>query len=114
MFPQPVARVLEPMSTRAAYQAELAELLQGLAGNVRRLREENKPDLSQEEVASEAVLHRTEWAKIEQGRREPRFGTMLVVAETLGVTLDDLAAGIDAPKERKPPPPNKRRPASKS
>jgi transcriptional regulator with XRE-family HTH domain len=96
------------MSTREAYDTEIAGLLQALAENVRRLREERKPDLSQEEVASEAALHRTEWGKIEQGRRDPRFSTMLVVAETLGVTLNDLADGIAAPKERKPPPPTKR------
>jgi transcriptional regulator with XRE-family HTH domain len=102
------------MSTREAYETELAGLLQGLAENVRCLREEKKPELSQEEVASEAVLHRTEWGKIEQGRRDPRFSTMLVIARTLGVTLNDLANGIDAPKERKPAPPTKRKPASKS
>lgn len=113
MFSQPVARVRKPMSTRAAYETELAGLLRELAENVRRLREEKKPELSQEEVASEAVLHRTEWGKIEQGRRDPRFSTMLVIAETLGVTLNDLAEGIDAPKERKPAPPTKRKRASK-
>jgi len=87
---------------------ELARLLREPAENVRRLREEKKPDLSQEEVASEAVLHRTEWGKVEQGKRNPSFSTMLVIAETLGVSLDDLAAGIDAPKERKPPPKTKK------
>jgi transcriptional regulator with XRE-family HTH domain len=102
------------MSTREAYETEIAGLLQRLAHNVRRLREEKKPDLSQEEVASEAVLHRTEWGKIEQGKRDPRFSTMLVIAQTLGVTLNDLADGIDAPKERKPAPPTKRKRPSKS
>jgi transcriptional regulator with XRE-family HTH domain len=102
------------MSTRAAYETEIAGLLQGLADNVRRLREEKKPDLSQEEVASEAVLHRTEWGKIEQGKRDPRFSTMLVIAKTLGVTLNDLAEGIDAPMERKPAPPTKRKRASRA
>jgi transcriptional regulator with XRE-family HTH domain len=108
MFAQPVARVRKPMSTREAYDTEIARLLQALAENVRRLREEKKPDLSQEEVASEAALHRTEWGKIEQGGRDPRFSTMLVIAETLGVTLNELADGIAAPKERKPAPPTKR------
>ncbi len=96
------------MSTREAHDTELAGLLQQLAGNVRRLREEKLPNLSQEEVASKAVLHRTEWGRIEQGKRDPRFSTMLVIARTLGVSLDDLAAGIDAPKERKPSPKNKK------
>ncbi|HEY3865078.1 MAG TPA: helix-turn-helix transcriptional regulator [Solirubrobacteraceae bacterium] len=97
------------MSTQEAYRRELAELLGALAGNVRRLRGEKKPECSQEEVAMEANLHRTQWGMIEQGKRDPRFSTMLVVAETLGVTLDELAAGIDAPKERKPSPPTTKR-----
>jgi transcriptional regulator with XRE-family HTH domain len=101
------------MSTRAAYDREIAGLLRELAENVRRLREEKKPEFSQEEVASEAVLHRTEWGKIEQGKRDPRFSTMLVIAKTLGVTLNDLADGISAPKERKPAPPTKRKRASR-
>jgi transcriptional regulator with XRE-family HTH domain len=102
------------MSTRTAYETEIAELRRELAANVRRLREEKKPELSQEEVASEAALHRTEWGKIEQGGRDPRFSTLLVIAETLGVTLNDLADGISAPKGRKPAPPTKRKRASKS
>lgn len=92
------------MSTREAYDTELAKLLEALADNVRRLREEKLPELSQEEVASDAKLHRTGWGKIEQAKRDPRFSTMLVMAETLGVTLNDLAEGISAPKERKPSP----------
>lgn len=97
------------MSTREAYETELAALLQELAANVRRLREEKLPDFSQEEVASKAALHRTQWGMLEQGKRDPRFSTMLVIAKTLGVTLDDLAAGITAPKERKPAPSTKKR-----
>ena len=68
-----------------------------------------KPARSQEEVASEATLHRTEWGKIEQGKRDPRMSTMLIIAETLGVTLNDLAEGIAAPKKRKPSPLAKRK-----
>lgn len=96
------------MSTQEAYEEELAGLLAQLAENVRRLREEKKPDLSQEEVASAATLHRTQWGKIEAGKRDPRFSTLLVMADTLGVTLNDLAAGVPVPKERKPAPPTKK------
>jgi transcriptional regulator with XRE-family HTH domain len=97
------------LSTQAAYEDEFAGLLARLADNVRRLREEKLPDLSQEEVAEEAVLHRTAWGAIEQGKRDLRFSTLLIVADTLGVTLDELAAGIPVPKERKPSPPTKRK-----
>ena len=102
------------MSTRAAYEEELAQLLARLAENVRRLREEKFPDLSQEEVADEADLHRTQWGKVEAGKRDPRFSTILVIADTLGVTLDELAAGVLVPKERKPAPPTKRAGRSKT
>jgi transcriptional regulator with XRE-family HTH domain len=97
------------MSTRADYKKELAALLEALGDNIRELREEKLPDLSQEEVAQKAVLHRTEWGMIEQGKRDPRFSTLLVMAETLGVTLNDLAEGIDPPKERRPAPSTKKR-----
>jgi transcriptional regulator with XRE-family HTH domain len=97
------------MSTLEAYESELAEVLKALSENLRRLREDKLPNLSQEEVASEAKLHRTEWGKVEQGKRDPRFSTMLVMAETLGITLNDLAEGISAPKERKPSPPTAKR-----
>jgi transcriptional regulator with XRE-family HTH domain len=96
------------VSTKAAYEKELAALLAQLAENVRRLREEKKPEFSQEEVADEATLHRTQWGKIETGKRDPRFSTLLVIADTLGVTLNELAEGIATPKERKPAPPTKR------
>lgn len=81
---------------------------------MRRLREEKFPDLSQEEVADEADLHRTQWGKVEAGKRDPRFSTILVIADTLGVTLDELAAGVLVPKERKPAPPTKRAGRSKT
>jgi transcriptional regulator with XRE-family HTH domain len=97
------------LSTQAAYDEELAGLLAKLAENVRRLREKEFPDLSQEEVADEATLHRTQWGKVEGGKRDPRFSTLLVMADTLGVTLNDLAAGVPVPKERKPSPPTKRK-----
>lgn len=102
------------MSTQEAYDEELAGLLAQLAENVRSLRERERPDLSQEEVAGEANLHRTQWGKIEAGKRDPRFSTLLILADTLGVTLDDLAAGVPVPKERKPAPPTKRNQANKT
>ena len=102
------------MSTQEAYEEELAGVLAQLAENVRRLREEKKPDSSQEDVAAEATLHRTQWGKIEAGKRDPRFSTLLVIADTLGVTLNELAAGVPVPKERKPAPPTKRKRASKT
>ncbi len=96
------------MSTRADYEKELAALREALGDNVRQLREEKLPELSQEEAAWRAGLHRTAWGDIEQGKSNPGFNTLLVVAQTLGVTLDDLAEGIDAPKHRRPGPSTKK------
>jgi hypothetical protein len=41
------------------------------------------------------------------------LGTLLVLADALGVTLNDLVQGVPVPKERKPPPKTKRRQTSK-
>jgi transcriptional regulator with XRE-family HTH domain len=97
------------LSAREAYEEELAGLLAKLAENVRRVREKEFPDFSQEEVAYEANLHRTQWGKVEAGKRDPRFSTLLVIADTLGVTLNELAADVPVPKERKPAPGTKRK-----
>lgn len=91
-----------------AYASERAALLEALGDNIREVREKVFPDRSQEDVAGLAKLHRTEWGKIESGKRDPRFSTLLVMASTLGVSLSDLADGIDAPVHRKPSPVNKK------
>lgn len=96
------------MSTREAYEAELALLLKEFAENVRRLRARKEPDYSQEALAGDARLHRTEIGKIECARREPRLSTLLILADALGVSLDELVAGVPVPSERRPPPRAKR------
>jgi transcriptional regulator with XRE-family HTH domain len=108
MFAHPAVKVRNAMSAGADYEKELAALLEALGGNIRELREAKLPELSQEEVAQKAKLHRTEWGMIEQGKRNPRFSTLLVMAETLGITLDELAEGLDPPKHRKPAPGTKK------
>jgi transcriptional regulator with XRE-family HTH domain len=50
--------------------------------------------VSQEELASRCDLHRTEISLLERGGREPRLGTMVKLAEALGVTPQNLCAGI--------------------
>ncbi len=100
------------MSTKEAYKTELAELLKGVAANVRRLREGKESDkftgYSQEDLAKDADLHRTEISKIECGTTEPRLTTLLVLADALGVTLNDLVTGLPVPKERRPSPQSRR------
>jgi transcriptional regulator with XRE-family HTH domain len=97
------------MSAPTDYDDELAALLEAFGDNIRELRENGLPESSQEDVAGKAKLHRTEWGKIERGKCNPRLSTLLVVADTLDVTLDDLAEGIDPPVHRKPSPNTKKR-----
>ncbi len=92
------------VSAKESYKAELAVLLQGFAANVRRLREAKEPGYSQEELAWDTGLHRTAIGKLEQARSEPQLSTLLILADTLGCTLNDLVKGLPAPQERRPSP----------
>ncbi len=92
------------MSTIEAYKGELAKFLEGFGGNVRRVRMAKKPRCSQEQLSAATELHRTEIGKIEQGKVEPRLTTLVIVADGLSVTIDDLLAGLWVPVERKPSP----------
>jgi transcriptional regulator with XRE-family HTH domain len=47
-------------------------------------------------------LHRTEIGRIEQGMVEPRLTTLMILAEGLDVTVDELLRDLSAPAERKP------------
>jgi transcriptional regulator with XRE-family HTH domain len=96
------------MSTHEAYEAELDTLLRDFANNVRGLRERKEPGYSQEDLADAARLHRTEISKIERAQRDPRLSTLLILADALGVSLDELAKDVPVPKERRPSPRVKR------
>jgi transcriptional regulator with XRE-family HTH domain len=50
--------------------------------------------LSQDKLALSCNLHRSEISLLERGGREPRLSTMLKLAEALGVSTDELSAGI--------------------
>ncbi|HEY8502431.1 MAG TPA: helix-turn-helix transcriptional regulator [Solirubrobacterales bacterium] len=62
------------------------------AVNLRRARE--AAGISQEELAEQCEIHRTEVSLLERGGREPRLGTMVKLATALGTTPDALCAGI--------------------
>jgi transcriptional regulator with XRE-family HTH domain len=87
-----------------AYAAELAGYRKGFGANVRRLRLASRNDYSQEELAERARLHRTEISKIELGDVEPRLTTLVILADALGASLDEMVAGLGVPRRRKPPP----------
>ncbi|HEV7566097.1 MAG TPA: helix-turn-helix transcriptional regulator [Microbacteriaceae bacterium] len=92
-------------STKEEYQAERSAYLEGFAENVRRLREER--GWSQTDLYKAADLHRTEVGRMEGAESESRLLTLHILADTLGVKIDDLIAGLPVPKERRPPPSRK-------
>jgi transcriptional regulator with XRE-family HTH domain len=92
------------MSHEDTYAMELARFRMEFGANVRRLRRAGDGTVSQEALAECARLHRTEIGKIEQGIVEPRLSTLVILANALGVTLDEMVAGLGVPKQRRPPP----------
>ncbi|HEY1848607.1 MAG TPA: helix-turn-helix transcriptional regulator [Opitutaceae bacterium] len=70
----------------------MADMAGRFAANLRRLRDE--ADLSQEELAFRAAVHRTQVSLLERGDRLPRFETLIKLAGALGVTVDHLVDGI--------------------
>ncbi len=60
--------------------------------------------MSQEHLSHVSGLHRTAIGKIELGEVEPRLSTLLVLAEALNASLDQLADGLGVPRERRPSP----------
>lgn len=90
------------MSTMEDYKAELARFLEGFGANVRRVRLAKRPHCSQERLSYTTRLHRTEIGRIEQGAVEPRLTTLVILADGLGVGLDELLDGLSVPQERKP------------
>lgn len=66
------------------------------AVRLKALREE--AGLTQAELAARAGLHPMGYGKLEQGLRQPAWGSVLAIAEALGVSLDAFRpAPGDAP-----------------
>jgi DNA-binding XRE family transcriptional regulator len=82
-----------------AYRADITNYLKALGQNVRTLRRQVSPPLSQERLAEITGLHRTEIGKIEQGQVDPRLTTLHLVAHALDATLNDLARGLPVPPQ---------------
>lgn len=73
-------------------QASDASARQTFAANVKRVRE--GAGLTQERLGWAAGLHQTEIARIEAGRRNPGFDTIVKLARGLGVPAAELFEGI--------------------
>lgn len=52
-------------------------------------------DVSQEELGFRASIHRTEVSLLERGERMPRVDTAMRIAGSLGISLDELVAGME-------------------
>ncbi len=83
-----------------AYKADRANYLKAFGKNVRTLRAEVRPQLSQERLADITGLHRTEIGKIEQGRVDLRLMTLHRVAHALDVAPEELFRGLPFPPKR--------------
>lgn len=83
-----------------AYTAERVKLARAFGANVQMLREADGH--SQEWLAREARLHRTQISFLERGERAPGLHTLLVLADALWVTPEVLLERLPTPKERRP------------
>jgi transcriptional regulator with XRE-family HTH domain len=90
------------VSSVDAYKTELAAVLQRFGANVRRARIAKEPPYSQERLSYTTRLHRTEIGRIEQGMVEPRLTTLMILAEGLDVTVEELLRDLSVPRERRP------------
>jgi transcriptional regulator with XRE-family HTH domain len=68
------------------------EIADRFAANLVRLRK--AADLTQEELAERAAVHRTQIGLLEGGKRLPRLETLVKLAGSLGVSTADLTEGI--------------------
>jgi transcriptional regulator with XRE-family HTH domain len=53
-----------------------------------------RANLAQEALGILASVHRTEISQLERGLRVPRIDTLVKLRDALGITADDLLAGI--------------------
>lgn len=68
------------------------EVARRFGANLRRAR--RRADLSQEQLGSQASLHRTEIGLLERGARVPRIDTLIKLATALEIQPHELVEGI--------------------
>lgn len=76
----------------AERRPERSDIARRFGDNLRRYR--RKAQLSQEEVAFLASLHRTEIGLLERGERVPGIDTLIRLAAAISTSPADLLAGI--------------------
>jgi transcriptional regulator with XRE-family HTH domain len=77
------------------------DILRRLGNRIREIRIQ-RGFKSQEEFADYCHMHRTFLGHLETGRKDFRLTTVIRVAHALGITLQDLFAGIEAGEPLKP------------
>jgi transcriptional regulator with XRE-family HTH domain len=75
--------------------ADIHPLYVALGKRIRALR--RQANLSQEDVAERVGLTRTSITNIERGRQQLQVHTLVAIADTLGVRLDELLAHEEQP-----------------
>jgi transcriptional regulator with XRE-family HTH domain len=70
----------------------MTEIATAFGKNMARAREQS--GITQEELAFRASLHRTEIGLLERGGRVPRIDTLVKLKFSLGVSAEDLLAGM--------------------
>jgi transcriptional regulator with XRE-family HTH domain len=82
------------------YESERTALLKRFGERFAALRRSSFA--SQEAFAAASSLHRTQIGKLELGQTEPGLLTLLILADTLGVSVDRLVADVAVPEQRRP------------
>lgn len=81
------------------YAEEVQLLLARFGETVKRVRRER--GISQEALADQCGLHRTQISLLERGRRSPRLPTLIVIARELGVPSAALLDHLPAPQAKR-------------
>jgi transcriptional regulator with XRE-family HTH domain len=68
------------------------DIAERFGNNLARLRQD--AGLTQEELANQASVHRTQVGLLEAGKRLPRIDTLIKLAGALGVNSEQLLRGI--------------------
>jgi transcriptional regulator with XRE-family HTH domain len=87
-----VATALDDGCLRSTPDPELAEPLSRFAANLRRAR--LSADMSQEDLAFEADMHRTALSRLETCERAPESRTLVRLARALDMTPASLLRGV--------------------
>ncbi len=72
----------------------LQKVAKSLGTRIRQLRK--KKSWSQDELAAICGLHRSHMGKIERGETNVRLSTLMVIAENLDVSVEELLAAAEA------------------